>query len=180
MKSRTHIAQAALLLFAALAGSHTWAADAPTTPGGTVKGTVQDSSGKPIAHAAVSLKAASGSDAGQTTTDEAGRFELQNVAPGAYAVAVTAPGFEATTRMADTAADHPAPIALTLKKDDTRDVNVNAKRLDQARNGLLPETGSSVYRITNADIQQMPQGENTPLNQVLLQAPGVADDSFGQ
>ena len=26
----------------------------------------------------------------------------------------------------------------------------------------------------------MPGGENTPLNQVVLQAPGVAQDSFGQ
>jgi outer membrane receptor protein involved in Fe transport len=57
---------------------------------------------------------------------------------------------------------------------------VNAQRLDQARNQLLPEVGSSVYRITQADIAAMPQGENTPLNQVLLQAPGIADDSYGQ
>ncbi len=60
------------------------------------------------------------------------------------------------------------------------DVTVNAKRLDRARNGLSPEVGSSVYRITQSDIVDMPQGENTPLNQVLLQAPGVANDSFGQ
>jgi len=59
-------------------------------------------------------------------------------------------------------------------------VQVNAARLDQARNGLLPETGSSVYRISAADIKNMPQGDDTPLNQVLLQAPGVADDSYGQ
>jgi outer membrane receptor protein involved in Fe transport len=60
------------------------------------------------------------------------------------------------------------------------DVTVNAQRLDRARNGLLPETGSSVYRITKADIDNMPQGADTPLNQVLLQAPGVAADSYGQ
>jgi outer membrane receptor protein involved in Fe transport len=57
---------------------------------------------------------------------------------------------------------------------------VNAQRLDRARNGLLPEVGSSVYRITQKDIDNMPQGANTPLNQVLLQAPGVAQDSYGQ
>ncbi len=60
------------------------------------------------------------------------------------------------------------------------DVTVNAQRLDRSRNGLLPEVGSSVYRITQSDIANMPQGENTPLNQVLLQAPGVAYDSYGQ
>lgn len=62
----------------------------------------------------------------------------------------------------------------------TVDVTVNAQRLDRARNGLLPEVGSSVYRITQSDIDNMPQGANTPLNQVLLQAPGVAYDSYGQ
>ena len=29
-------------------------------------------------------------------------------------------------------------------------------------------------------LQTIPQGDNAPLNQVLLQAPGVAQDSFGQ
>jgi outer membrane receptor protein involved in Fe transport len=176
MKSRTHIAQATVLLFAALAGSQTWAADAATT----LSGTVEDANGKPIPDAQVNLKTASGGDAGHASTDAAGHFELKNVAPGAYAVAVTATGFEATTKFADTTSATAAPLALTLKKDDALDVNVYAKRLDQARNGLLPETGSSIYRITNADIQAMPLGENTPLNQVLLQAPGVTNDSFGQ
>ncbi len=59
-------------------------------------------------------------------------------------------------------------------------ISVTAKRLDDARNGLLPETGSSVYRITSDDIDAMPQGADTPLNRVLLQAPGVANDSYGQ
>jgi outer membrane receptor protein involved in Fe transport len=72
--------------------------------------------------------------------------------------------------------------APSSPRDDVKslDVTVNAQRLDRARNGLLPETGSSVYRITASDIDAMPQGANTPLNQVLLQAPGVANDSFGQ
>lgn len=67
-----------------------------------------------------------------------------------------------------------------LAKSDTLDVQVNAKRLDRARNGLLPETGSSVYRFSQADIETLPAGQDTPLNQVLLQAPGVASDSYGQ
>ncbi len=57
---------------------------------------------------------------------------------------------------------------------------VTAKRLDTVRNALSPDTGSSVYRFDSDDIKALPQGENTPLNQVLLQAPGVVQDSFGQ
>ncbi|HTV85110.1 MAG TPA: TonB-dependent receptor [Dyella sp.] len=58
-------------------------------------------------------------------------------------------------------------------------VNVNAA-LDIARNSLSPGTGSSQYVISAKDIQALPLGDSTPMNQVLLQAPGVVQDSFGQ
>lgn len=52
--------------------------------------------------------------------------------------------------------------------------------LDAARNSLSPDTGSSQYVITAQSIQALPLGASTPLNQVLLQAPGVVQDSYGQ
>jgi len=52
--------------------------------------------------------------------------------------------------------------------------------LDQSRNALSPDTGSSQYVIDQKAIQQMALGDSTPLNQVILQAPGVVQDSFGQ
>ena len=58
-------------------------------------------------------------------------------------------------------------------------VNVSAA-LDVARNNLSPDTGSSQYVLSAQDIQALPLGASTPLNQVLLQAPGVVQDSFGQ
>jgi len=58
-------------------------------------------------------------------------------------------------------------------------VNVTAA-LDQARNALAPDIGSSQYVITAQDIQALPLGDSTPMNQVLLQAPGVVQDSYGQ
>ncbi len=64
--------------------------------------------------------------------------------------------------------------------DDALKVVVKAKRVSQSRNNISAETGGSSYRITAKDIASMPQGDSTPLNQVLLQAPGVAQDSFGQ
>jgi outer membrane receptor protein involved in Fe transport len=51
--------------------------------------------------------------------------------------------------------------------------------LDQARNSLSPDTGSSQYVIDQKAIQQLPLGDSTPLNQVMLQAPGVVQDSYG-
>ncbi|TNY25047.1 TonB-dependent receptor, partial [Fulvimonas soli] len=57
-------------------------------------------------------------------------------------------------------------------------VDVNAA-LDQARNALSPDTGSSQYVIDQKAIAQLPLGDSTPLNQVILQAPGVVQDSYG-
>ena len=54
------------------------------------------------------------------------------------------------------------------------------QRLDTARNGLSPDTGSNVFKFGEADIDKLPLGEATPLNQVVLQAPGVVQDSYGQ
>jgi outer membrane receptor protein involved in Fe transport len=58
-------------------------------------------------------------------------------------------------------------------------VDVSA-RLDEARNSLSPDTGSSQYVIDRQTIQALPLGDSTPLNQVILQAPGVVQDSYGQ
>jgi outer membrane receptor protein involved in Fe transport len=51
------------------------------------------------------------------------------------------------------------------------------KELDAARDALLPKTGASVYTIGRETIENLPQGDNTPIDKVLLQAPGVAADS---
>lgn len=60
------------------------------------------------------------------------------------------------------------------------EISISAKRLDAARNALSPDTGSSIYNFNSDDIARLPQGESTPMNQLLLQAPGVVQDSFGQ
>jgi outer membrane receptor for ferrienterochelin and colicins len=60
------------------------------------------------------------------------------------------------------------------------EVIVTAQRLDAARASIQPQTGASTYAISAQAIDTMPVGENAPLNQVVLQAPGVAQDSFGQ
>ncbi|NHO33856.1 TonB-dependent receptor [Acetobacter sp. LMG 1636] len=56
---------------------------------------------------------------------------------------------------------------------------VNA-HLDRQRASLQPSTGATVYRFSRDDIEKIPGGDNAPLNAVLLQAPGVAQDSYGQ
>jgi outer membrane receptor protein involved in Fe transport len=74
-------------------------------------------------------------------------------------------------------------VTPTYAADDTgvsMDLDVIAKRLDVARQQIQPSLGASVYNFSPEALQTIPQGGNAPLNQVLLQAPGVAQDSFGQ
>jgi outer membrane receptor protein involved in Fe transport len=59
-------------------------------------------------------------------------------------------------------------------------LDVEAQRLNEARQQIQPSLGASVYNFSPQTLQSIPQGQNAPLNQVLLQAPGVAQDSFGQ
>jgi outer membrane receptor protein involved in Fe transport len=72
------------------------------------------------------------------------------------------------------AQDQPAPAPPTI------DIDVVAKKLDEARQQIQPSLGASAYNFSPQALETIPQGGNAPLNQVLLQAPGVAQDSFGQ
>jgi outer membrane receptor protein involved in Fe transport len=60
------------------------------------------------------------------------------------------------------------------------EIDVIAKALDVARGQIQPSLGATVYRLDQQTIESQAQGYNAPFNQVLLQAPGVAQDSFGQ
>jgi outer membrane receptor protein involved in Fe transport len=50
-------------------------------------------------------------------------------------------------------------------------------RLNQARSQILTEVGATEYTHTAENIQAQSQGENAPLNQIILRSPGVAQDS---
>jgi hypothetical protein len=60
------------------------------------------------------------------------------------------------------------------------EVVVIAQKLNEARNGIQTQTGASTYTINESSINAAPGGDNQLLNQVIMQAPDVAQDSFGQ
>jgi hypothetical protein len=60
------------------------------------------------------------------------------------------------------------------------EIVVIAQHLNEARNGIQTQTGASTYVINEAAINAAPGGDNNLLNQVVMQAPDVAQDSFGQ
>ena len=59
-------------------------------------------------------------------------------------------------------------------------ITITAQHLNEVRQEIETRTGASTYTITSDAIAATPGGENVQMNQVLLQAPGVVQDSFGQ
>ena len=53
-------------------------------------------------------------------------------------------------------------------------------RLDQAREDLVPSLGATAFQVDRAQIETEIPGANASFSGVLLQVPGVAQDSFGQ
>ena len=79
-----------------------------------------------------------------------------------------------TARAEGSAADAASPVA------QASEIVVTAQRLDAARSAVEPSLGATSYSMPEAFINNLPSGANAELNQVVLQAPGVAQDSFGQ
>src|SRR3989442_4037389 len=145
--------------------------------GGSVPGIAKDALGRPLPAAQVRLEAGDGGVVGQTPTDEQGRFSFTDVAPGTDVVVAAKDGFETATAVVTVAENAAASAALTLASRAPLDVAVAAKRLEEARISIQPRIGASTYEFNRQAIESLPQGDNAPLSQILLQAPGVTQDS---
>lgn len=100
------------------------------------------------------------------------RISFPALTAGAVAIAV---GVATSPRAIAQSASTPAPAPMEIAP-----IVVTAERLDQGRANIQTQTGASTYTIDAAAITATPGGDNTLLNQVILQAPDVTQDSFGQ
>jgi outer membrane receptor protein involved in Fe transport len=78
----------------------------------------------------------------------------------------------------------PTPVPAAVPAASTADPSVEklepmvvSDTLDQSRNLIEPSLGATSFEIDQSQILNLPQGEDAPFNQVLLRAPGVAEDS---
>lgn len=74
----------------------------------------------------------------------------------------------------------PAPHAAPAEAITLGTIEVISQELEAARLQIQPSLGASTYYFGPEALGTIPQGENAPLNQVILQMPAVAQDSFGQ
>jgi hypothetical protein len=90
------------------------------------------------------------------------------------------PFSQAHAALAADAADSAADSDSSGSAGALDEIVVIAQHLNEARNGIQTQTGASTYTINEAAIGAAPGGDNQLLNQVIMQAPDVAQDSFGQ
>jgi outer membrane receptor protein involved in Fe transport len=86
----------------------------------------------------------------------------------------------ANADQSDAAAADASATASSAAQPQLQEIEVTARRLNEARSTIETQTGASTYVIDSEAIAAMPGGNNAQLNQVLLQAPDVVQDSFGQ
>jgi len=147
----------------------------------TLHGTLSNVRGQKQNDAEVSLLDEQGNTIASTRSGKDGNYEFAGLAPGRYTVHAIAGDAGANSAVLAVVSGNTDAGTLALEVlHRIERVEVVGRRLDRARNGLSPDTGSSIYRMNEKDIEALPQGDATPFNQVLLQAPGVAQDSFGQ
>jgi outer membrane receptor protein involved in Fe transport len=75
----------------------------------------------------------------------------------------------------------PAPaLAADSSPTPIPEVTIDAKRFNEARDQIQPSLGATSFEFDRSAIEDSSQGENGSFNHLLLQAPGVTQDSYGQ
>src|SRR5271154_320094 len=72
------------------------------------------------------------------------------------------------------------PAGQPAAANVTETIVVTATKLAKARSQIETRIGATTYVLSGRAIESQPGGAEIPLNQTLLQAPGVSQDSFGQ
>ena len=88
----------------------------------------------------------------------------------APAAAATQP--PASSRTAGSASGTLAPSITPA-----RQLAVKTEALDETRNLILPRVGANAYDLGQSTIAALPQGDDAPIEKVLLQTPGMSQDS---
>jgi len=124
---------------------------------GVVKGIVHDPQHRPIAGARVVLKSASSDWKVETTTNNAGQFQLQTAPAGDYQLIVSAPGFAdqaiATTVSGGNAEDFHVALAIARREEA---VNVSGEAAL-----VNPSSSTTETTISRREIDQTPGADQT-------------------
>lgn len=143
----------------------------------TIRATVNDAAGKPAAGVVLALFDSATKSVAQQTTDAQGAATFTAIPAGRYSVR-TVPPQEAASQGVEVAQDTDVTVSLVVSSvGRIAKVEVTAARLKEARIALSPKIGTTVYSLDQEFVADYGSGENTPMNDLLLRLPGVAQDS---
>ena len=145
-----------------------------------ITGTVTDALGRPLKDAGLELQNSVGQVVAKAKSDAEGRFTFANVAPAVYAIIASKATFKTATAIVNVTGQGAKPLVLALQSEAALSMAVVAQRLNNARNSLSPENRRQRISLQPESDSGTAARQQYPLNQVLLQAPGVVQDSYGQ
>lgn len=148
-------------------------ATASAAPQKQIRVVVTDTLGRPLQNIALELQGQDGRTITHSYTHQDGDAKLQIAEPGTYMLIATGAHFKPASKLIVWPA-RSSSFVLIMEAREALNVPVSASRL-RPQNGLS-STGNSKYTMTSKDIANLPAGEAAPLNDVLLQMPGVALD----
>jgi len=148
-------------------------APSPAAARDVIRVTITDALGRPLPRIALELQAQDGRMIAHGYTHQDGKARLLIAAPGVYALIATGVHFKPASKLIAWPSSGTS-FGLIMEAREALNVPVSASRL-RPQNGLS-STGNSKYTMTAKDIANLPAGEAAPLNEVLLQMPGVALD----
>ncbi len=144
-----------------------------------LSGTVKDALNRPLADVHLVLQASDGHIVARARSGQAGAFEFHDIPNGTYAIEATKEGFRQGIEVVTVPSRGAANLEVALQADTALSLRVVTTRINAQPNGLS-KTGNSQYTLTQHEIAALPQGANTPINEVLLQMPGVVQDDQAQ
>jgi len=142
-------------------------------PRGTLRGTVQDTSGGRVSGAEIILKNAQLAVTRETQTDDRGEFRLEELPPSSYILTVKAPAFAEARSEVVVAISSVREVSVTLQpKSNTEKVVVNAAAQSVTTEPL--DTSSAVHQavIYRQDLEAIPLAARSFANIAYL-APGT-------
>src|SRR5687767_399037 len=149
-------------------------AGAPASNPTVIVGTVQDSSSRPLAGAAVTIR--TGNDSSLVTgtlTDESGKFRIEGLAPGAYNVRVAYLGFKGSERKV-TVSPQALIANLGTVKLATDVIAVEAITAEGIRSAVTVGVDRNVYNTKN-----MPAASGGTTTDLLRNVPELDVDIDG-
>jgi hypothetical protein len=141
----------------------------------SINAEVVDSLGRPLPEARIILRNAADVPINECVTDWAGRCSIRVSVAGGYTLTTDKSGFRGSVvTILQSSGRTERVTTIVLESEKPLTMLVRAARL-KAQNDLS-RTGVSKYTMTDHDISNLPTGKYTPLNQVMLQMPGVTLD----